>query len=95
MAKNANITDRCNELLTEATTYIAKNSVKQAAILLDEFDRVVEIIETLPGIGVPYKNGIRYLGLGKFRYNLYYIENEIDVDVLGIWHTSRGTEFKP
>jgi len=42
---------------------------------------------------IPYKEGIRNIKLGKFRYNIYYRENESNIDILGIWHTSRGTEF--
>ncbi len=70
------------------------NSIKQAKILFDEFDRIIEIIETLPGIGIKAKNGLVKMGLGKFPYNIYYLEEENTVQILGIWHTSRGTEFE-
>jgi hypothetical protein len=37
---------------------------------------------------------MRAIKLGKFSYNIFYRENDTDVDILGIWHTSRGTEFE-
>jgi len=52
------------------------------------------VLEAMPGIGTKYKNGMRKIRLGKFRYNIYYRENENNIDILGIWHTSRGTEFE-
>jgi plasmid stabilization system protein ParE len=86
---------KCEEMLYEAVTYIAVNSPTQAKILFEEFDRMLEIIERMPGIGTKYKNGMRKINLGKFRrYNIFYKENETDIEILGIWHTSRGTAFE-
>jgi len=49
----------------------------------------------MPGIGTRYKNGMRKANLGKFRrYNIYYKESETNIEVVGIWHTSSGTEFE-
>jgi len=48
----------------------------------------------MPELGTIYKNGMRKFKLGKFRYNIYYRENKTTIDILGIWHTSRGTEFE-
>jgi plasmid stabilization system protein ParE len=48
----------------------------------------------MPGIGTPWKNGIRTAIIKKFRYKVYYRENKDTIDILGIWHTSRGTEFE-
>jgi plasmid stabilization system protein ParE len=55
----------------------------------------LKILEAMPEIGTKCKNGMRKCGLGKFRrYNIYYRETETNIDILGIWHTSRGTEFE-
>jgi plasmid stabilization system protein ParE len=85
---------KCEEMLYEAATYIAADSPTQAKILFEEFDRMLEIIEQMPGIGTKYKKGMRKIKLGKFRYNIYYRENETNIEILGIWHTSRGTDFE-
>jgi hypothetical protein len=47
----------------------------------------------LPGIGTIYVNGLRKIKLDKFRYNIYYREEANYIKLVGIWHTSRGTEF--
>jgi len=86
---------RCEEMLCEATTYISTDSPIQAKMLLEEFDKMLEIIEGMPKIGTKYKKGMRKVGLGKFRkYNVYYREKENSIEILGIWHTSRGKEFE-
>jgi plasmid stabilization system protein ParE len=49
----------------------------------------------MPGIGTKHKKGTKKIQLGKFRrYNIYYREKENEIEILGIWHTSRGTEFE-
>ena len=88
------ISQPCIEQLEEAYDYMAAKSPMQAEIMHKQFSKIRKIIGVLPGIGVPYKNGIRYLGFGKFRYNIYYREKEDLVEILGIWHTSRGTGFE-
>jgi plasmid stabilization system protein ParE len=92
--KEAKISDLCREMVRAAAAYIAQNSIKQAEIFFNEFENQIELIETMPGIGSKYENGMRRFLLGKFPYYIYYKENEIDIDILGIWHTSRGTKFK-
>jgi plasmid stabilization system protein ParE len=84
----------CEEMLNEALAYVAKNSLKQARIMHDQFFNVLSILERMPGIGTKYKNGMRKIRLGKFRYNIFYREKESEIEIVGIWHTSRGTDFE-
>ncbi len=95
MRKLADISDRCKEMVRDAAMFIAQNSITQAEIFFDEFERIIDLIETMPGMGSKYENGIRKFLLGKFPYYIYYQENENTIDILGIWHTSRGTKFEP
>jgi len=92
--KPSHTTKECDNMLREATAYIAEDSVEQAEIMIKTFDKVAEMLETLPELGTKYKYGIRKIGLGKFRrYNVYYRETETEIEILGILHTSRGVEF--
>jgi plasmid stabilization system protein ParE len=84
----------CEAMLNKALAYLAKQSLRQARIMHDQFYEILGILEKFPGIGTKCENGRRKIKLGKFRYNIYYRENEADIDILGIWHTSRGTEFE-
>jgi len=83
----------CEIMLNNALAYLAKQSLKQARIMHDQFYEILGILERFPGIGTKCENGRRKINLGKFRYNIFYRENENNIDILGIWHTSRGTDF--
>jgi len=87
-------TNECMEMLAEVLDYMEENSPKQANIMFEQFFKAMQIIEIMPGIGTKYKNGMRNIKLGKFRYNIYYREKETETEVLGIWHTSRETNFE-
>jgi plasmid stabilization system protein ParE len=91
--KPARPTLRCRRMLREAMAYIANNSLQQAQIMEEQFYKIINLIELMPGIGTIYQNGIRKILLGKFRYNIYYREKKNIIEILGIWHTSRGTAF--
>jgi plasmid stabilization system protein ParE len=83
----------CEEMLNEALKYIAKNSPKQARIMYSHFKQILKLLEKQPKIGTKYFNDMRRMLLGKFPYFIYYIEQEECIFIVGIWHTSRGTEF--
>jgi len=87
------VTEECEKMLREATAYIQENSPTQAKIMVKKFYQIVSLLETFPEIGTIYQNGMRKFKLGKFRYNIYYREKENEIEVVGIWHTSRGTNF--
>jgi plasmid stabilization system protein ParE len=86
------VSKRCEIMLDEAFAHIVENSLKQAEIMISQFEETLNKLKKQPSIGRPYKDGMRMIKLGKFRYNIYYREN--DIDILGIWHTSRGTAFE-
>jgi plasmid stabilization system protein ParE len=92
--KPAKPTPECMEMLAEALDYIEENSPKQAKIMLNRFNEIARLLEIFPEIGTLYKNGLRKFKLGKFRYNIYYRIKADSISIVGIWHTSRGTEFQ-
>jgi len=84
---------RCEKMLDEAIRFIEKDSPEQAAIMRSQFFKVMRLLEVMPGIGSKYKDGMRKFLLGKFPYYVYYKELAKHIKIVGIWHTSRGTEF--
>jgi len=94
--KSATITTDCFEMLNEAMVYLEETALvpKQAEILKTQFFKIIDLLEVMPGIGTIYENGMRKFPLGKFRYNIFYRELETEIEILGIWHTSRGTDFE-
>jgi len=87
------VSARCEKQIESAARYIAKNSVTQAEIFFNTFDKIKGIIESMPGIGTKHINGMRKIQLGKFKYMIYYREKKKNIIVLGIRHTSRGGTF--
>jgi len=92
--KPAYTTTECDNMLREAVAYVNENSPEQAEIMLMKFKKIKSLLETFPEIGTLYKRGLRKFKLGKFRYNIYYRVKENEIEIVGIWHTSRGTEFE-
>jgi plasmid stabilization system protein ParE len=92
--KPARLTLECFEMLAEAINYIAVNSERQAEIMRKRFFSITRLLETMPEIGTIYQDGMRKFKLGKFRYNIYYRIKADYISIVGIWHTSRGTDFE-
>jgi plasmid stabilization system protein ParE len=95
--KPAIISEECLEMLQDAMIYLKETALApgQAEIMKTQFFKAVRLLERLPGVGTRYKKGMRKMNLGKFRrYNIYYKELETTIKIVGIWHTSRGTEFE-
>jgi plasmid stabilization system protein ParE len=94
--KKSIITEECELMLREAAKWIKENSnyPTQAEKMIKRFYQIVNVLETFPEIGTPYQNGMTKFPLGKFPYFIYYRIKESEIEVVGIWHTSRGTEFE-
>ncbi len=62
----------------------------------EEIDRAFDMIRWLPSVGEPVVHstviGVRRLLLGRVHYHIYYAPGPTGdtVDVLALWHTSRG-----
>jgi plasmid stabilization system protein ParE len=84
---------RCEKMLDDAIKFIEQDSPEQAAIMRSQFFKIMKLLEIMPGIGSKYKKGMRKFMLGKFPYYVYYKEMAKYTKIVGIWHTSRGTEF--
>jgi plasmid stabilization system protein ParE len=95
MGKPSIATPRCKRQVKNAAAYIRRTSPKEAENFLMAFLKVTASIEAMPGLGTRDMDGMRKKLLGKFRYWVFYEEQETKIDILGIWHTSRGTLFDP
>ena len=57
-------------------------------------ERTVEIIERHPQIGSPYKStGFRRYVLGRFPYNIFYLELEENIWIIAIAHSRRKPDY--
>lgn len=80
-----------------AEKWWAENRTKAPDALKDEIEKGLLLIQELPSAGerVPHSRlaGVRRILLSRVRYHLYYrvlYETET-VEILSLWHTSRGS----
>jgi plasmid stabilization system protein ParE len=83
--------------IRDAANWWIENRPKAPEAFAEDVERAFEIISSLPGTGEPVFHsrlkGLRRLLMGRVRYHLYYhVDQEREtVEVLALWHTSRGT----
>ena len=83
--------------IRDAANWWIENRPKAPEAFAEDLERAFEIISSLPGTGEPVVHsrlkGLRRLLMGRVRYHLYYhVDQEREtVEVLALWHTSRGT----
>jgi plasmid stabilization system protein ParE len=60
----------------------------------EELARAFELLAVHPGIGAAARNprlkGVRRVHLSRIRYHVYYRASSDTVEVLALWHSSRG-----
>ena len=83
--------------IRDAANWWIENRPKAPEAFAEDLERAFEIISSLPGTGEPVSHsrlkGLRRLLMGRVRYYLYYhVDQEREtVEVLALWHTSRGS----
>jgi len=81
-----------------AADWWLKNRLKAPAAFAEEIERAFTLVCSLPFVGEPIshsrRKGVRRLLLGRVHYHLYYqVSTEAEtVEVLALWHTSRGSK---
>lgn len=83
--------------MAEASAWWDANRPKAPCTLREEIERAFELVSTQPQIGARATNtrlaGVRRIHLSRVHYYLYYRVKESPkaVEVLALWHTSRGS----
>jgi plasmid stabilization system protein ParE len=83
--------------IREAAQWWTANRPKAPTAFVEELERALEIITTQPGVGTLIRDvelsGVRRVHLARVRYYLYYrVSSTSDrVEVLALWHSSRGS----
>ena len=90
-------TRRATAQTEAANSWWRLNRPHAPSALLDEVERAIQLIGLQPEIGATARNtplrGVRRVLLSRVRYHLYYrvVESPVrSVEVLALWHTSRG-----
>lgn len=83
--------------ITQASAWWQANRPKAPGAFREEIERALELISTQPLIGAKADSaklaGVRRIHLSRIHYHLYYRVRELPevVEVLALWHTSRGS----
>jgi plasmid stabilization system protein ParE len=91
------VSPRADRQIRAAARWWLEHRSKGPTLFADELDAAFALIEELPFAGetVPHSRiaTLRRVLLGGVQYHVYYVvsEQRAEVEVLALWHTSRGT----
>ena len=90
------LTKRAQAQIDRAANWWDDNRPLAPEAFDEELSEAFLLLAVEPGIGVPVINtqtpGVKRLHLARIHYFLYYRVRGEEVQVLRIWHTSRGTD---
>lgn len=88
------VTKRAQAHIDRAALWWDQNRPLAPEALDDELAEAFSLLSAEPGIGAPALNvrttGVRRVHLARVHYYLYYRVRGSRVEVLALWHTSRG-----
>ncbi len=88
-------TKRAQAHIDRAALWWDQNRPQAPEALDEELAEAFSLLSAEPGIGAPALNvrarGVRRVHLARVHYYLYYRVRASRVEVLALWHTSRGT----
>ena len=96
MSYRLQVSQRAESQIRVAADWWLENRPKAPEAFSEEIDRAFDLVRALPSVGEPvahrYLKGVRRMLLGRIRYYLYYqaFSATETVEVLALWHTSRG-----
>ncbi len=84
--------------IREAEAWWRANRTKAPNAIREEFERAARLVAAQPHIGTRARNlmltGVRRLHLARIRYDVYYRVTGApeQLEILALWHTSRGSK---
>lgn len=89
------VTKRAQAHIDRTALWWDENRPLAPGTLDEELTEAFSLLSVEPGIGAPALNvraeGVRRVHLARVHYYLYYRVRRGQVEVLALWHTSRGT----
>jgi plasmid stabilization system protein ParE len=88
------ITDDARTQIAAAAAWWAEHRPAATGAVLEDLDRILGLLAVQPAMGARARraklSGVRRVKLSRIRYYLYYRVAEDALQVLALWHTSRG-----
>ena len=92
------VTKRAQAQIDRAAIWWDENRDLAPEAFDEDLAEAFSLLSVEPGIGAPVTNahipGVKRLHLARIHYFLYYRVHRGEVQVLRMWHTSRGTDPK-
>ena len=80
--------------IREANRWWLENRDKTPNAFAEDLETAFQLLADLPGVGERVLHsrisGIRRLLMSRVRYHLYYFVSDDSVEILSLWHASRG-----
>jgi plasmid stabilization system protein ParE len=96
MALRVKISARAALHTRRAAEWWLKNRPAAPGAVAKDIGEAIALLAEQPGIGAKYEGartpGVRRLYLGRIGYFLYYRVKEEALEVLALWHSSRGEQ---
>ena len=93
-ARRIDITEAAQAQIAAASAWWADHRTAAPDALIEDLDRLLDLLLAEPEMGTQARNtrlsGVRRVTLSRIRYHLYYRLVEDTIQVLALWHTSRG-----
>ena len=99
MALRVKVSARAAKQIHDAARWWAENRPAAPGAVRGDLGQALELLALQPGIGTPCRGAslksVRRLLLGRIRYFVYYRANADTLEVLALWHASRGEDPGP
>ena len=88
------VSDDASAQIEEAASWWAEHRPAAPGAVREDLERILRLLSVEPGIGTPARSttlrNVRRVTLSRIRYYLYYRASGDSLEVLALWHTSRG-----
>ena len=96
MPLHVKVSARAAAQIHQAAEWWAENRLAAPGAVRNDIGEALALLAQQPNIGVSCKNGrakgIRRLLMGRIRYFIYYRVTSETLEVLALWHMSRGSQ---
>jgi plasmid stabilization system protein ParE len=96
MALRIRVSARAASQIRKAAEWWAENRPAAPGAVRTDIGEALALLAQQPGIGAAYAGartvGVRRLLVGRIRYFIYYRATQHTLDVLAVWHVSRGKQ---
>ena len=96
MALRVKVSARAALQIRKAAEWWAENRPAAPGAVRIDIGEALALLALQPGFGTPYEGartkGIRRLLVGRIRYFIYYRATTEALEVLAVWHVSRGKQ---